>query len=196
VHPLEPLRRSPLQLFARNLFLGASALTFVLALILSTFGQTVGRSDEVSVWWGAKVPFEITQGNRLTEIEIWGNADNSWAWFEAELLDEEDEPVAVFERGIEYYTGSDWSEGSQRVRTRLRLPPGRYSLEVGMTEAEVDWTGGNKTSRMRVSVTEGVVSTFWLWWTAVLLGLAGAVFLAHRVYHYSRLMSGSDWSDD
>jgi hypothetical protein len=65
-----------------------------------------------------------------------------------------------------------------------------------MAEAEVDWTGGAKASRMRVSVTEGVVSTFWLWWTAVLLGLAGGAFLAHRVYHYSRLMSGSDWSDD
>ena len=196
VHPLSPLRRSPLQLFARNLFLGAAVVTLLLATYLSTFGERVAQSDDVSVWWGAKVPFEITRGDRLTEIEIWGNAYNSWAWFEAELMDADDEPVAEFERGIEYYQGSDWSEGSQRVRTRLRLPPGQYVLEVGLAEAEVDWTGGKKTSRMRVTVTEGVVSTFWLWWTAVLLGLAGGVFLAHRVYHYSQLMSGSDWSDD
>lgn len=196
VHPLSPLRRSPLQLFARNLFLGAAVFTLLLALVFSTFGETVASTEELSVRRGAQVPFEITWRNRLTEIEIWADAYNSWAWFEAELLDEDEEPVAAFERGVEYYTGSDWSEGSQTVRTRLHLPPGRYTLEVDMAEAEVDWTDGQKTSRMRVSVRQGVVSTFWLWWTAVLLGLAGASFLAHRVYHYSTLMSGSDWSDD
>lgn len=86
-----------------------------------------------------ELPFQVANGDRLTEITIWSDACNSWVWFEAELTDAADNAVVAFEGGVAYYKGSDWSEGSQRTRTRMRIPPGNYTLSLKMTEAEVDW---------------------------------------------------------
>ena len=122
VHPLQKIERTPLRLFARNLFLGAAAMTLVVGLVLSASGTTIERTGARRAAEDLVLPFEVTAGRGLTEIEIWADVNNSWAWFEAELTDDEDEPVAEFERGLEYYKGSDWSEGS---RTRADAPASR-----------------------------------------------------------------------
>ncbi len=196
VHPLDIVQRSGFQLFARNLSFGAAALTVLIAISAMYAGTGLARTDQVSVRKGLTVPFEVTTNDRLTQITIWADAYNSWAWFEAELTDAEDEPVAEFERGVEYYRGSDWKEGSQTAHTRLHLPPGTYTLHVQMSEADVDWTGGKEAKKMQVTVTQGVMNSFWLWAAAGLFALIGGGFLAERLFHNARRMSGSDWSDD
>ena len=196
VHPLDTLERTPLQLFTRNLAIGATAASIILGIGLSFKGDEIAASASQSVKKEITLPFEVTSSTGLTEITITANARNSWAWFEAELADAEGEPVAAFERGIEYYSGSDWSEGSQRARTKLDLPKGSYTLFLSMAEAEVDWTGGVKAERMSARVRQGVANSSWMWGIAALFGVISFLFLGQRFWNYSRRWSGSDWSDD
>lgn len=196
VHPLDVLERTPIQSFTRNLAIAATAASVVLGFALSFKGEEIAVSSFESVKKELKLPFEVTNGTGLTEIAITADAYNSWAWFEAELADSEGEPVAAFERGVEYYKGSDWTEGSQVARTRLDLQPGNYTLFVSMAEAEVDWTGGREARVMSAHIRQGVASTGWLWGITGLFGLIAFLFLGQRFWRYTRRWSGSDWSDD
>ena len=200
VHVLDEIQRSPLQLFLRNVALGAAALSLVIAMVLYTMGSTIARTDRVPTTGPIEVPFEVTQGDRLTEIRIWADVSNSWAWFEAELVDAEGEPIAAFERGVEYYFGREggesWVEGAQSVTTRLKLPAGSYALEVTPAGGEVDWSNGRLAELMQVTVSEGHTNPVWLVGAALLLFLLGGAFLGQRALHNARRWAGSDWSDD
>ena len=196
IHPLDAMERTPLQSFTRNLAIAATVAALLLGISLAFKGDQIAASGTTSVRNDIELPFEITNGTGLAEIRIDANATNSWAWFEAELADAEGVPVAAFERGIEYYAGSDWSEGRRYVTTRLDLPPGAYTLYLSMTEAEVDWRGGVKASNMAASVKQGVANASWLWGTATVFGLITFLFLGQRTWRYTRRWSGSDWSDD
>ncbi|MCV6594340.1 MAG: hypothetical protein OIF48_15410, partial [Silicimonas sp.] len=118
------------------------------------------------------------------------------ALFEAELEGGEGDPIAIFETGVEYYSGSDWTEGSREVRTRLDLPPGDYTLFLEMTEAEVDWTGGRKADRYSATVRQGVANAIWLWGVAAITGVVAFLFLGQRYLHHKSRWAGSDWSDE
>ncbi len=195
-HPLDFRERPPIQLFLRNLAIGAAAASIALAFLVSLRGETVAVSGKVPVSVEVELPFTVTSAEALTEITIWSNANNSWAWFEAELVDGAEAPVAAFERGVEYYSGSDWSEGSQKARTRLRLEEGDYTLSLAMSEADVDWTGGVKASQMEASVRVGVANPWWLAAAGVLFGVIGAGLLAQNHLARSGRWTGSDWDDD
>ena len=196
IHPLDAMERTPLQSFTRNLAIAATVVALLLGISLAVKGDQIAASGTTNVRNDIELPFEITKGTGLTEIRIDANANNSWAWFEAELADATGTPVAAFERGIEYYSGSDWSEGRRYVTTRLDLPPGAYTLFVSMAEAEVDWRGGVKASNMSASVKQGVANASWMWGTAAIFGLITFLFLGQRTWRYTRRWSGSDWSDD
>jgi hypothetical protein len=108
--------------------------------------------------------------------------------------------VAAFERGVEYYFGREggenWSEGSQSVDTKIKLPAGAYVLEVTPAGGEVDWTNGRLARQMRVTISEGHTNPMWLIGAGVLLMALGGAFLGQRALHNKRRWSGSDWSDD
>ena len=195
-HPLDALDRSPLQLFTRNIFIAAAALAFLLAIFFSYKGEIIASSGKMGINNELKLPFEVTNATGLVDVTIWANANNSWAWFEAELTDAEDEPVAAFERGVEYYSGSDWKEGSREVHTRLKLPKGKYTLYVSNTEKEVDWTAGRLASTMSAHVRQGVANAWWMWAVMVGFALLAFIFLGERMLRHASRWSGSDWSDD
>ena len=119
---------------------------------------------------------------------------------QAELLDAEGETVAAFERGVEYYFGREdgesWSEGSQRVDTKVKLAAGRYTLELTPAGGEVDWGLGRLAREMQVTVSEGHTNPWWLIGAGVLLAGFGGAFLGQRAMHDKRRWAGSDWSDD
>ncbi|RZW06625.1 MAG: DUF4178 domain-containing protein [Rhodobacteraceae bacterium] len=200
VHPLDTFERAPLQAFVRNVALAGGIVSLLIAAVLWPMGDTIVRSDQVSVDQPISIPFEVTRGDRLTRIAIWADAWNSWAWFEAELLDADGEAVAAFERGVEYYQGREggesWSEGSQTSRTKLKLDEGQYTLELARTEGEVDWTNGQLAQRMQVTISEGHTNPWWLVGATILLLALGGAFLGQRALHNARRWSGSDWSDD
>lgn len=196
VNPMQSVSRSPMQLYLRNLCLAAAVISALIGVVLMGMGKTIAESSRTSISGKIDLPFTVTDGGKLTQITIWSNAYNSWAWFEAELTDAEGESVAEFENGVEYYKGSDWSEGSQKTRTRLKLPEGDYRLNLSMTESQIDWNGGRLASQMQASVQAGVASTKWLFTTSILFALIAAYFLGGRLLHNSRRWAGSDWSDD
>ncbi len=196
VHPLDAIDRSPLQLFIRNLALAGAALAVIVGIGVAFKGDEIAESGRTGTNSEIRLPFAVTNETGLTQITISANANNSWAWFEAELTDADDEPVAAFERGVEYYTGSDWKEGSRRVSTQVKLLPGSYTVYVSMVEAKVDWPNGRLASNMEARVRQGVANPDWLWGAAAILGLIGFVFMGQRYLRSARRWSGSDWSDD
>ncbi|MEO9822917.1 MAG: DUF4178 domain-containing protein [Paracoccaceae bacterium] len=199
VHPLQILDRSPFQLFARNLFLAAAVIAVLGMFFTWIAGERVAASQRTSVKDGISLPFTVTQANRLTEITVWADARNSWAWFDAELTDQNGETVAAYNDGVAYYQGREggesWSEGSQRVKTKLALPPGEYQIDVALSDAEVDWRNGNVAREMQVSVKQGLMNPLWMILSAILFAILGGAFLVTRFFHNSRRWAGSDWSD-
>ena len=200
VHPLQLIERSPLQTFARNLFLAAAVIALIGVMLTWFAGTRVTSSGRVNVSSGISLPFTVTAANRLTQIEIWADAINSWAWFDAELTDANGEVIAAYEDGVAYYKGYDggenWSEGSQRKKTKIALPPGDYQVDVALAESEVDWSNGVLARQMQVSVKQGVMNPFWLFLSFALFCALGGAFLAGRFFHHTRRWAGSDWSDD
>lgn len=200
VHVLDEIDRSPLQLFVRNVSIGAGVASIVLAFAFWALGTTVVRTERLPTSRAISVPFEITRGDRLTNVEIWADASNSWAWFEAELLDAEGEAVAAFERGVEYYFGREggesWSEGSQSVGTKVKLEAGHYTLELTPAGGEVDWANGRLAQQMQVTISEGHTNPWWLIGCGLLLIGLGGAFLGQRALHNRQRWAGSDWSDD
>lgn len=197
-HALTPFQRSGTAAFVRNVAFACAVICVVLALAMEGFGERLATGSARQGQY-LETTFTVTQPQHLVEITLSANVNNSWAWIEAELTDEEDEPVAEFERGVEYYHGYDdgnWTEGSRRTSVRLRLAEGEYTVSAALTESEADWPGGRPASQIGVEVWQGVVSSFWLWLGAIGFGLIGAAFLAQRFLHHRARMAGSDWDDD
>ena len=194
IHALTPFERSSDAGFARNLAFACSALCLIVALVMlgmgSQIAQGTARTGDV-----LKVPFEVTDSSRLVQVELSANVDNSWAGLEAEIVDDKDETVFSFERGVEYYHGYDdgyWSEGSQAASVYLRLDAGKYNLTTSMSEAQRN----RLPSQIGVQIWEGVVSSFWLWIGFVVFLLIGVAFLLQRYWHHKQRMAGSDWDDE
>lgn len=199
VHPLERFERSDLGGFARNLYLIAAVVALLLAIGFSSFGENIASTGDARITRTQAVPFTVTAPRGLTVISLTTDATNAWSWFEAELYDAEDNAVASFERGVEFYTGREggesWSEGSRTARTRVSIPPGDYTLEVTQLESGT-WSSGREPRTVRVDVRQGAASTIWLYGLAALFALLGGAFLFQRGLHEYRRWSGSDWSDD
>lgn len=194
IHPLATFKRSENSAFARNLAFACSALCLILAIVMLMLGDRIA-GDTARVGDALKVPFVVSDASRLVQVELSANVDNSWAGLEAEIVDENDEAVFSFERGVEYYHGYDdgyWTEGSQASSVYLRLAAGKYVLNASMAEADRN----RLPSQFGVQVWEGVVSSFWLWIGFVVFLLIGISFLVQRFWHHSRRMSGSDWDDE
>ena len=133
-HPHQIIDRTPLQLYARNLFMAAAVIAIFGMFFTWIAGERIAASQRVSVKDGISLPFTVTEPNRLTEITVWADARNSGAWFESELTDQNGEIVAAYEDGVAFYNGREggesWSEGSQRVKTKVALTPGAYQIDV------------------------------------------------------------------
>ncbi|MEM9781239.1 MAG: DUF4178 domain-containing protein [Pseudomonadota bacterium] len=198
VHPLETFRRSGLAIFTRNSALLAGIACIVLIFVLGD-PQVIHRHEDHPIDRPYVGAFTITQPDRLVQIEMWADLANSWAFFEGEVTDGEDETVATFGREVGYYYGRDadgsWTEGSRDGHVNLKLPPGDYSLELVVEEAGV-WRTGREPSRMSVSIREGVIAWWWLVLGAIGLIAVAMLFLLQRMIHSARRWSGSDWSDE
>ena len=193
-HPLAISQQSPTVILAKKMAFVCAALCLVLALVMSFVGTEIATARAAS-GERLKVPFEVTDETRLVQVNLSASVDNSWASLEAEIVDEEDEPVSAFERGIEYYHGYDdghWSEGSDTASVCLRLGKGKYYLNLAMAEADPTRT----PSVIGVVIWQGVVSTFWLWLGLAVFLLIGIALLILAGRRRNRRLAGSDWDDD
>lgn len=70
-------------------------------------------------------------GRTNLEYELFADVSNNW--FETDVIlvnDDTDEEIG-FQEGVEYYSGSDWSEGSNRASSTIsEVPDGNYHMVI------------------------------------------------------------------
>jgi len=186
----------------RSVVAGACAvLCFVLSGAFSSNEAQVLKRQEASFQqFPVETAFKVTQPDALVRVSIWSNVNNSWAEFDVELEDPEDEVLFETSWGVEFYQGYDggsWSEGS--TTTTLTFMPtvaGQYTLTFSSPVSQVDWKGGRPANHLRFSVFENVYPTFWLSYAALVLIILAAIPVLRRLLHQRRRWSGPDWEDD
>jgi hypothetical protein len=96
--------------------------------------------------------FEL-EGTRNVKIEGFSNVSNSWVYVDGVLFNVDTGLVQPFSIPIEYYAGSDWSEGSRNRSIYLpAVPPGRYTLNF-----QVEWDDKSASPDLKLTVRHGVV---------------------------------------
>ncbi|MEM9725741.1 MAG: DUF4178 domain-containing protein, partial [Pseudomonadota bacterium] len=168
VHALEPFQRSPLLAELRNVALAFAPVALILGLMAPLlFARTVAETSWAPVDAPISAAFEVTDANRLLELEVSANVTNAWAVFELELRDlDAGRQVTELAPVVEYYQGYQdgrWSEGARQTARYVRPPrPGRYLAVATFVEGNT-WRGSGsrgrqEATRARLTVREGVGS--------------------------------------
>jgi hypothetical protein len=100
-------------------------------------------------------PFTL-DGHKNIRIKFWSEVNNTWAYVEGDLIEENTGLVQTFAVPIEYYSGYDsdgsWSEGDMHPDIYLSsLPAGQYTLRL-----EVQWEKQTTNLPLRVRIDQGV----------------------------------------
>ena len=147
-----------------------------------------------------EIPFQVGNPDLLVSVSLWSDVYNSWAEFDIEVEDPEDEVLFETARGVEFYQGYDggtWTEGSRSTDLTFRPTiAGEYTLTLSGPLSEVDWKGGTPASKVRLSISENIYATFWTGIAGVLLVLLAVIPVIRRLLHHKLRWWGSDWSDD
>ena len=114
-------------------------------------------------------PIEL-KSRRNLQITVFAPVDNSWAWVGGDFINEESGMVEEFELPVEYYYGTEgsegWSEGGNSNEIYITsLPAGRYTLRL-----EFQWEHFDSPLPITVTVTQGVART--LHFGLALLGIS------------------------
>ena len=162
----------------------------VVGIVIQMIGsrtQVLSRSfrfDPLESQSGSKVvftdPFDL-RGWRNVKVEVSSPVDNSWAYVEGDLVNEETGLVQNFSMPLEYYhgveSGESWSEGSRSATLHLSaLPAGRYTLRL-----EAQWEQWQKPLGVDVSLQQGVprLLYFGILVGLLTLGLVVALLVRH-----------------
>jgi len=101
--------------------------------------------------------FEITQAS-IVEIKFRAPVKNAWVWIEIEILDVNGETIHVYSENISYYSGYDWSEGSQTASTCMYFSrAGRYTLSISGEGGKGSYTKVPPKIPVYCSVVEDVI---------------------------------------
>lgn len=201
VHILEAYKPTPGE-WVRSITAGILTLFCLVAAGQMSASEQIAI-DGMDVQFAAfpvEIPFTVTNTDRLVRVGLWANVSNSWAEFDVEITDPEDEVLFEVARGVEFYSGYDdgnWTEGSRSTDLTFRpTEPGEYTMTLSAPIGHVDWKAGRLATRARISVTENVASAAWLLSVVVLLALLAALPIVRRIVHQRRQWYGSDWTDD
>jgi Zn finger protein HypA/HybF involved in hydrogenase expression len=104
-------------------------------------------------------PFELG-GRKNLYIVARSPVNNSWFYFEGDLINEETGLVQSFSIPIEYYSGVDdgesWSEGSQESTMFISsLPAGKYTLRL-----ESQWSSWQQDADLSLEIRQGIARTW------------------------------------
>ncbi|MWB76681.1 DUF4178 domain-containing protein [Pseudooceanicola sp. 216_PA32_1] len=203
VHPVQPMPDGGTVRFLVTWGLILAVFSLVLGVFMSALvGREVLNTGPIPVArLPAEVTFELTDTRRLTVIEVATDVSNSWAWLELSVTDPEDEPVFEVGREVGFYSGRDnegsWTEGSRRTTFRFHpAMPGTYTAELSVPESETWQRGGAAIGQVRMSVTEGRSSGFWLFLLGGLFILVGVAAALRRGIRRRARWRGSDWVDE
>ena len=187
---------------------------FVVVVLAMALWRVVQRPTEVvrnsyQLTPGAGEPFvtpPFALGGRTSSVEVRIDTDleNSWAYFNLALLNENTGTAIDFGREVSYYHGVEdgeaWHEGSRSDRARIpSVPPGRYYLRVD-PELPAD---ARRPVRYTLTVRRDVPA--WPYFAVVLVLLAippatsggrAAAFEAKRWAESDYAPSGSSGDDE
>ncbi|KAF0201625.1 MAG: hypothetical protein FD167_5695, partial [bacterium] len=87
--------------------------------------------------------------------------DNSWLYFEGDIIDEATGLVQNFAMPIEYYHGVDggesWSEGSTESTMFISsMPSGKYTLRL-----EAQWSKWQEDAGLSIEIYQGVARSWY-----------------------------------
>ncbi|MEP1962377.1 DUF4178 domain-containing protein [Tateyamaria sp.] len=189
-------------------FFAVSSIAFAVVALVMSFAVTGSpdRESDQNLTFNIKdlpqeIPFEITEKDRLAVIQVGADVDNSWAYVGVYVADPEDVPVFEVGRTVERYSGRDkdgaWSEG--RSTSVLRFIPrqtGTYQVEVNLEEAETWEREGDPLGNVTLRLQQDVPNGRWLLGVGLVFALFGSYHHLRPMFHQSRRMRQSDWSDD
>jgi Domain of unknown function (DUF4178) len=151
-------------------------------------------------------PFTLA-GRKNIDVTATSDVDNSWVYFEGDLINQDTGLVQPFTLPVEYYhgveDGDSWSEGGQTATAYLSaLPAGTYTLRL-----EGQWEKWQQPSpRVSVTIVQGVPRVSHLFMALIGISLIPAYALFRRFMfeqgrwkdsvYSSGSSSGSDESDD
>jgi len=120
------------------------------------------------------------------EIQIEAPVNNSWMEAQISLINDYTGEEFNFETGVEYYHGSDWSEGSQsKTITLSAIPAGTYHLNIFPIKENLI-----PTPYFRLQLTRGVE----MWSNLIIIILIMLVFPTFMYYRYTT-MEKERWSN-
>lgn len=135
-------------------------------------------------------PFAL-QGRKNIAISATSDVDNSWVYFEGDLINQDTGLVQPFSLPVEYYHGVEdgetWSEGDHTKEVFLSaLPAGTYTLRL-----EGQWEHWEQQSpQLKVQIEQGVShGVYWLLSLVALSVLPIVVFLKRISFE------GRRWKD-
>jgi hypothetical protein len=134
------------------------------------------------------------RGYQNIKVTLSAPVDNSWAYVEGDLINEETGLVQNFSMPVEYYHGVEggesWSEGGQTSTVHLSsLPAGKYTLRL-----EVLWERWQQPIAVSVRVQQGVPRILHLMLVVVLISIIPVLV---GIYYFSfdkRRWADSDYT--
>jgi len=192
-HRLEPYNAGPHKGFVTKTLLYAMLACFCvyIGLLLSN-----GRQTHMDTFTTADLPMEIpldvSQPNRIARLQLNANLQNSWDFLEIDVEGPDGETVFGTGRTISYYTGSDWSEGSQRTNLRFRpAQAGPHKLLITLGETE----NASRTTTFTMRLSEGVMVARWFLFAGLLFMLLWIFPAMRSASHQRKRWAGWDWND-
>jgi hypothetical protein len=135
-------------------------------------------------------PFTL-QGRKNIAISATSDVDNSWIYFEGDLINQDTGLVQPFSMPVEYYhgveDGESWSEGSRSKEVFLSaLPPGTYTLRL-----EGQWEHWEQQSPpLNVTIEQGV--SHGIYW---ILALVAITVVPVFVFFRKQAFEARRWKD-
>lgn len=195
VHPAQPYRSNffdPLSQAAKPFVVLAGLIALLLTLL---FGGEEIYSEGLSAAMlseGVNTrEFEVTQANRLLELNIDTDLKNAWAYVDISVRRGAND-IFSFGKGVSFYEGHDsegyWAEGSQTATAHFQVPePGRYALHIQVAEGGTGETGTTlPETTLRIQLKQGYISSYYFIALLILAAVAVAAGYLMRMIFESR----------
>ena len=204
IHPAQPFEAGHFWhglAVAGKIFLPVNLVLLIIVLIAGS-GNEVLRTQLLADAYLAGADtrsFTIMQPNRLVSLELDQPLQDAWAWYDIEVL-HNDETLFSMAQAISYYSGYEdgehWSEGSTHAHTYFKVPEaGDYQLRL-VGEGGTGENGQTPQRRtLSLTVTEGVLVCRYFLIMALLALLARLALPVYR-WHFENKRWGSYEGDD
>jgi len=118
---------------------GIFVLLFIIMSVFSCFSGSTVKNFKVSSneYLESKSdgpyvspPFKFDR-ETVSRLKFYAPLNDSWIWLNVVLLNKDKQPVMNFTKEMSYYTGPDWTEGSQDETEVFKVDkPGTYYLSI------------------------------------------------------------------